>query len=185
MTTLDPSQPGEPAPVLRDGHAADLPAIQAIYAHHVLHGVASFEEQAPDLAEMTRRWHAVTAQGRPYIVAARGDEVLGYAYASSYRSRPAYRFTVEDTIYIRHDRLGLGLGRLLLDELIARCTAQGLRQMIAVVGGMETVGSMALHEKLGFRRVGELHGVGYKFGNWVDSVLMQRALGDGNDEPPA
>jgi len=172
------------APALRQAREHDLPAITEIYGHAVLHGLASFEEQPPPLEEIARRFAAVQARGLPYLVVEDGGAVAGYAYAGPYRPRPAYRYTVEDSIYLAPGREGRGLGRLLLAELIAQCEALALRQMVAVIGGRETTASIALHERLGFTHVGVLSGVGYKFGHWVDSVLMQRPLGAGTGAPP-
>jgi len=173
------------APILiRDSRDEDVAAIQRIYAHHVLHGTASFEEQPPDEAEIARRRGDVLAKGLPYLVAELGGTVAGYAYASPYRTRPAYRYTLEDSVYVREGFAGRGLGRLLLTELIAACAAGGWRQMVAVIGDSGNAASIGLHERLGFRRVGTLQSVGYKFGGWVDSVLMQRELGTGDATKP-
>ena len=161
-----------------------MPAIAAIYAHHVLHGLASFEEVPPDIAEMSRRRDDFVARALPYLVAERAGRVVGYAYASPYRTRSAYRFTVEDSIYIEHAEVGRGIGRALLSALIERCTALGYRQMVAVIGGSDTWPSIRLHEALGFARVGVLQAIGFKFGGWVDTVLMQRPLGAGASAPP-
>lgn len=167
---------------LRDATPADVPAIHAIYAHHVLHGRASFEEVPPSVDEMQLRFAEVHRKGLPYLVAERDGEVLGYAYASAYRARSAYRFAIEDSIYIDHRRVGEGLGQALLAELVARCETGPWRQMVAVVActaGGEGAGSLAVHERLGFRTVGRLEAVGFKHGQWIDTVLMQRALGAG------
>lgn len=169
---------------VRDARLEDLPRVREIYAHHVLNGLASFEEAPPDLAEMTRRFEATLAQGLPYLAAEAGPEILGYAYAGPYRPRPAYRFSVENSVYVAPGLEGRGVGRALLEELIARCTALGLRQMIAVVGDSGHLPSIAFHESLGFTRVGTLRAVGFKFGRWVDSVILQRGLGSGDETPP-
>jgi phosphinothricin acetyltransferase len=169
---------------LRDACADDAPAIQTIYASHVLTGLASFEEVPPDAAEIARRMAVIQAQGLPYIVAESDGRIGGYAYASPFRERSAYRFTVEDSVYISNDALRRGLGRTLLAEVIARCTAAGFRQMIAVIGDSENQGSIGLHTHLGFETVGTMPAVGFKFGRWVDSVRMQRALGPGATAPP-
>lgn len=169
---------------LRPAAAADLPAIHAIYARHVLHGLASFEEVPPSLEEMRRRWHEVTARGLPYLVACEGGEVLGYGYCTPYRPRSAYRFTLEDSIYVREGMGRKGIGRALLSELVVRCEALGYRQMIAVIGHSANAGSIRLHAALGFLHAGTLRSSGYKFGRWVDSVLMQRPLGRGDGIPP-
>ncbi len=171
---------------IRDARPEDLPRVREIYAHHVLNGLASFEEAPPDLAEMIRRFEATLARGLPYLAAEDTDtkEVLGYAYAGPYRPRPAYRFSVENSVYVAPGLEGRGVGRALLEALIARCTALGLRQMIAVVGDSGHLPSIAFHESLGFTRIGTLSAIGFKFGRWVDSVILQRALGDGGETPP-
>jgi L-amino acid N-acyltransferase YncA len=172
---------------IRPAEAADVAAIQAIYAHHVLHGIASFEEQAPDEAEMARRLADVRARGLPYLVAedrAGGGGILGYAYAAPYRARPAYRYSLEDSVYVRPGESGRGIGSALLGALIERCTALGFRQMIAVIGDSANAGSIRLHARHGFRTVGTLVAVGFKHGRWVDSVFMQRALGHGDKTLP-
>jgi len=172
---------------LRDATPDDVPAIQAIYAHHVRHGRASFEETVPTVDDMRQRHADVLGKGLPYIVAERGGEILGYAYASAYRARSAYRFAIEDSIYIDHRHTGEGLGRALLAELIARCETGPWRQMVAVVAitaSGEGAGSVAVHERLGFRTVGRLESVGLKHGQWIDTVLMQRPLGAGDGSIP-
>jgi L-amino acid N-acyltransferase YncA len=171
-------------PTIRPATPADLPDIRRIYAHHVETGLASFEEVAPDLAEMTRRFAAVTEAGYPYLVAEAAGRVVGYAYCGPYRPRPAYRWSVENSVYLAPDAARRGIGRRLLAALIERATALGKRQMIAVIGDSANHASIGLHEKLGFRRVGTIEGAGFKHGRWVDSVLMQRALGPGMAEPP-
>jgi L-amino acid N-acyltransferase YncA len=155
---------------------ADLPAVQALYAHHVLHGLASFEEEPPSIAEMRARWRKVLDLGLPYLAAELDGAVVGYSYASAYRPRAAYRFTVENSVYVREGLAGRGIGKTLLDELIARCEAGPWRQMLAVIGNRENEASIALHRRCGFRLIGILDSVGHKHGRWVDSVLMQRAL---------
>lgn len=170
---------------LRDVTAADLPQIQKIYAHHVLHGAASFEEIPPDVAEMGNRFAALKAKAMPYIAAVEGEMILGYAYAGPYRPRSAYRYTVEDSIYLLPDQAGKGLGKMLLAEIIARCTALGCRQMIAVIGDSANAGSINLHRSLGFAMIGTFPAIGFKFGRWIDSVLMQKALGEGQDTLPS
>jgi L-amino acid N-acyltransferase YncA len=162
--------------VVRPCEIRDVEAVAAIYAHHVLHGVATFEIQPPGAGEMERRLRALIDRGYPYLVAESEGEVLGYAYAGPYRPRPAYRFTVENSVYVRSDALGRGTGRMLMQALIAECVARGLRQMIAVIGDSSNVASIGLHESLGFNVVGILRSVGFKFGRWLDSVLMQREL---------
>lgn len=169
---------------LRAAAAGDLPAIQAIYAHHVLRGLASFEEVPPDVAEMRRRHAEVVARGLPYLVAVERGEILGYGYCAPYRSRSAYRYALEDSMYVKDGHLGKGIGTRLLGELLRICEGLGYRQVIAVIGDSANAGSIRLHARLGFLRVGTLRSSGYKFGRWVDSVLMQRPLGDGDMTPP-
>jgi len=164
---------------VRAAHADDLPAITSIYAHHVRHGAASFELTPPDVAEMRHRYEAIRALGWPYLIVERGGEVVGYAYAALHRTRPAYRFTAEDSVYVRHDLAGHGIGARLMPALIEACAQAGIRQLIAVIGDSANLGSVRLHEKFGFATIGVLPAVGWKFGRWVDSVLMQRAIGDG------
>jgi len=170
--------------LVRDATDDDVPAIASIYAHHVRHGTASFEVDPPDAAEIAKRRAGVLAHGLPYLVATRGAEIVGYAYAGVYRPRPAYRFTVEDSIYVAPHAQRSGIGRALLPVLIDRCTRAGRRQMIAVIGDSANAGSIGLHRAFGFADAGVFRSVGYKFGRWLDSVLMQRALGDGDATPP-
>lgn len=162
----------------------DIPAITAIYRREVLEGSASFEIDPPDEAEMHRRRLALVAAGCPYLVAAADGAVLGYACAGPYRPRPAYRYTLEDSVYIRGDARGRGLGRLLLGALVEAAAAGGFRQMVAVIGDSANQPSVALHEALGFAKVGVFRSVGWKHGCWLDSVLMQRSLGRGDQAPP-
>jgi L-amino acid N-acyltransferase YncA len=161
---------------VRDSRDEDMAGVQAIYAFHVLHGLASFEEEPPSVEELVRRRGDVLARGLPYLVAERDGEIVGYSYAAPYRTRSAYRFTVEDSVYVDHRQSRTGVGHALLSGLIARCRAGGWHQMIAVIGDSENAASIVLHERLGFRLTGTLRAVGYKFGRWVDSVLMQLAL---------
>lgn len=170
---------------IRDAASADLPEIQGIYAHHVAHGTASFEEVAPDLVEMTRRYEDVISRGLPFVVAESGGRVVGYAYAAPYRQRTAYRFTLEDSVYVAPDSLRGGVGRAALTEVIDRASALGYRQMIAVIGDSANNPSIRLHEAVGFVRAGRLRAVGFKFGRWIDSVFMQRPLGAGDGTTPA
>ena len=170
---------------VRSAAQGDLAAIQAIYAHHVLRGLATFEEMPPDVEEMRRRHADVTARGLPYLVAVERSEVLGYGYCAPYRARSAYRYALEDSIYIKDGHLGKGIGTQLLTELLRICEGLGYRQVIAVIGDSANAGSIALHARLGFVRVGTLRSTGYKLGRWVDSVLMQRPLGPGDGTPPA
>lgn len=161
-----------------------MPAITTIYGHHVRHGFASFETDPPALEDMLHRRTDVTGKGLPYLVAERERAILGYAYAGIYRPRAAYRDTVENSIYLRPDTVGQGIGRLLLPALVAECEARDLRQMVAVIGDSANIASIRLHEACGFRMVGVLEAVGYKLGRWLDSVLMQRRLGQGPSAPP-
>ena len=164
---------------IRPVTAADLDAVTAVYAHDVLHGTGTFEIVPPTVAEMSDRVAAVTAAGLPYLVAMLGDDLVGFAYAGSYRPRPAYRFTVEDSIYLRPDATGRGIGTRLLREVVQVCESLGLRQMIAVIGDSDNVGSVRTHAKCGFSPVGAFRAVGWKHGRWLDTVLMQRSLGAG------
>jgi len=174
-----------PALIVRDSTVADIVAIQAIYAHHVQHGTASFELEPPSADDMRARREAVLAQGLPYLAAELDGELVGYAYATPYRPRPAYRYTVEDSVYVKPGRAGHGIGGRLLAALVERCAAGGWRQMLAVVGDSRNAASLALHASHGFHAVGTLRSVGHKFGEWRDTVLMQRALGDGDRTAPA
>ncbi len=169
---------------LRPAEPRDLPAITAIYANHVLTGLASFETRAPDEAEMRRRFEAIGQGGFPYLVAEMEGEVAGYAYANHYRTRPAYRFSLEDSVYVHPGYTGRGVGRALLAALIEACEAIGCRQLIAVIGDSDNRASIGLHAALGFREVGVLRSVGHKHGRWVDSVLMQLAIGKGDSTQP-
>jgi L-amino acid N-acyltransferase YncA len=162
----------------------DIGEIHAIYAHHVLKGLASFEEEPPSVPELRRRYDEVTGRGLPYLVADFGGTVAGYGYCALYRARSAYRYSLEDSVYVRPDAQGRGVGATLLAELIRRCEALGYRQMIAVIGDSANAASVGLHASAGFLRVGTLRSAGFKFGRWVDSVLMQRALGAGDGTPP-
>jgi L-amino acid N-acyltransferase YncA len=170
---------------IRPATAADIPHIARIYAPAVTQGSSSFELEAPDETEMARRMHAVLAGGYPYLAAEAGGRFAGYAYASVYRTRPAYAFSVEDSIYIDPGMQRRGVGRTLLDALIGECAQRGFRQMLAVIGDSPNQApSVGLHEACGFRIVGRLPGIGYKFGRWVDTLLMQRDLGDGMKTNP-
>jgi len=169
---------------IRLAQPADIAAITRIYAHAVCHGTASFELDAPDETEMARRQETLIAGGFPYLVADEGGQVLGYAYAGPYRARPAYRFTVEDSVYIAPHAQRRGLGRLLLARLISESEARGYRQMVAVIGDSAQQASIALHAAAGFRPIGTLEAVGFKLGRWLDSVLMQRPLGPGATAEP-
>ena len=170
--------------VIRASEERDLAAIATIYAHHVLHGLATFEIDPPDAAEMGRRRADVLARGLPHLAAEQEGKVAGYAYAVPYRARPAYRFTLENSIYIDHQLVGKGVGRALLNALIAECARAGYRQMVAVIGDSANHASIGLHAACGFKHAGTLSAVGFKFGRWVDSVFMQRALGEGDCSLP-
>jgi L-amino acid N-acyltransferase YncA len=171
---------------IRPAAAPDFDAIQRIYAHHVLHGLASFEETPPDAADLTRRWRAIADAGLPYLCATEdaGAALVGYAYAGPYRPRSAYRFTVEDSVYVAPGQAGRGIGRALLGQLIEICANLGKRQMIAVIGDSGNAASIALHRACGFELTGTFQAIGFKHGRWVDSVLMQRALGPGSTNQP-
>jgi L-amino acid N-acyltransferase YncA len=164
--------------ILRPAQPTDLPAIHSIYTHHVLQGLASFEEEPPSVQELERRYRDVIGRGLPYLVAEYALEVAGYGYCAP------YRYSLEDSIYIRHDMTGRGIGRRLLEELIRRCEGLGYRQIIAVIGDSANTASIGVHEACGFLRVGTLRSVGFKFGRWVDSVYMQRPLGPGDATRP-
>ncbi|WP_295136036.1 GNAT family N-acetyltransferase [uncultured Reyranella sp.] len=164
---------------IRDAREGDMRFVQEIYAHHVLHGLASFEEEAPGVVEMIDRRENVLKLGLPYLVAEMDGRIVGYSYASLYRPRPAYRHTIEDSVYVRDGFAGNGIGRELLSTLIRRCEGGSWRQMLAVIGDSANAGSIGLHGSQGFRQIGKLDAVGFKFGRWVDSILMQRPLGKG------
>ena len=169
---------------LREARPADLPAIVAIYAHHVAHGTGTFEEQAPDAAEMGRRVARVQEAGCAWLVTENDSEVTGFGYYAQYRDRSAYRFTAEDSIYVRDDVRGQGVGKALVASLLDHAARRGFRQMIAVIGDSENVGSIGLHLSLGFRNIGVMRAVGLKFGRWVDVVTMQRPLGEADRSLP-
>lgn len=169
---------------IRPSEHGDVEAIAAIYRYHVLHGIASFEDEPPQVEQIAQRRAEIIARGLPYLVAERCGRVRGYCYASPYRTRSAYRYAVEDSIYIDRDQLGRGIGRALLSQVIERCVALGYRQMVAVIGGSEQWPSIHLHRRLGFVEIGTLRAIGFKFGGWVDTVLMQRSLGDGAATQP-
>ena len=169
-----------PALLVRPSTPADLPAITAIYGWDVLNGTGTFELDAPDVAEMARRRDDVLSKGLPWIVVERGGAVLGYAYANHFRPRKAYRFCLEDSLYLAADAKGQGLGRLLLAELMARCEALGTRQMLAVIGDSQNLGSVGVHRTLGFEHIGVMKSAGWKFDHWLDVVIMQKALGQGD-----
>ncbi len=170
--------------LVRPSGASDLPAIQAIYAHHVTHGLGTFEETPPGAEEMAARRLAIVERGLPHLVAEADGRILGYAYAGPYRPRPAYRYTVEDSVYVAPEAVRHGVGRALLTALIEFCEAGPWRQMVAVIGDRGNTASIALHAALGFHEAGHLRAVGFKLGRWVDVVIMQRALGAGDVGDP-
>ena len=170
--------------LIRPSTPADLPGVTAIYGWNVLNGTGTFELEAPDEPEMARRRDDVLSKDLPWLVAERSGVVLGYAYANHFRPRPAYRFCLEDSVYLAADAKGQGLGRLLLAELLARCEAAGARQMLAVIGDSANLGSIGVHRTLGFEPIGVMKAAGWKFERWLDVVLMQRSLGEGNASRP-
>ena len=171
-------------PLLRDSLDIDVEAIQAIYAHHVRHGAGTIELEAPSVEEMRARRADVVRHGFPYLVAEAGGRVVGFAYASFFRTRPAYRFTVEDSVYVAEEARGRGVGRRLLAALVARCELAGSRQMVAVIGDSFNTASIALHARCGFRFAGTMRAAGWKFDRWLDVVIMQKELGASDREPP-
>ena len=170
--------------VLRTARPEDIDAITGIYAQHVLHGFGTFEEVPPSPDQMAQRMGAILKYGLPYTVAVRDGQILAYAYASPFRLRGAYRYTVEDSIYVAPDAVGAGVGKVLLGSVLDDCTALGLRQVIGVIGDSENAGSIGLHRALGFEMMTTLKGVGYKHGRWVNSVWMQKPLNGGTDSAP-
>lgn len=170
--------------LLRPATVTDMAAVQAIYERHVLEGLATFEEVPPDVAEMARRFEDVTGRGLPWLVAEAEGRIAGYAYAGLFRARSAYRFALEDSIYLAPDAVGRGIGKALLVRLLAESEAAGARQMLAVIGDSANAGSIGVHRSCGFEHVGIFRSVGLKFGRWVDVVMMQRALGDGGATLP-
>ncbi|HYB09134.1 MAG TPA: GNAT family N-acetyltransferase [Alphaproteobacteria bacterium] len=184
VSSPEPTAQAFPDILVRDVRGADMETIQGIYSHHVLHGYSSFEEVPPDRDELSARCAEILKRGLPYIVAERRGEIVGYAYAGQYRVRSAYRYTIEDSVYVDRNSLRQGIGRTLLRVLIERCRTLGYRQMIAVIGDAGQSSSVAAHMAMGFEQVGRLPSIGYKLGRWVDIVLMQRALGPGGTTPP-
>lgn len=172
------------APQIRAAAEADMPGVQSIYAHHVLTGTGTFEETPPSVEEMTARFRKVTDSGGDWLVATDATGVLGFGYYAPFRDRSAYRFTVEDSIYVREDVRGQGVGKALVTRLIEHAAAQGFRQMLAVIGDSENVGSIGVHASLGFQMAGTLRAAGLKFGRWLDVVTMQRPLGRGSTDVP-
>ena len=170
--------------LIRPSTSDDLAAIVDIYGWHVRHGTGTFEIDAPDRAEMARRREDVVAKDFPYLVLEHDGAVCGYAYANQFRPRPGYRFCVEDSVYLAPDSMGRGFGRLLLAELLARCEAAGVRQMLAVIGDSANAGSIGVHRALGFAPIGTIAAAGWKFDRWLDVVVMQRGLGAGASLPP-
>ena len=171
-------------PLIRPSLDQDLPAITAIYAHHVQHSTGTFETDAPSLADMTDRRAEVLSRGLPYLVAEHDGLIAGFAYGNWFKPRPAYRYSVEDSIYLAPNLHRMGLGRALLAELLARCEAVGIRKMMAVIGDSANAGSVGVHLALGFEQVGKIESCGWKFGAWRDIVIMQKALGLANTRPP-
>lgn len=169
--------------LLRDSAAADAPELARIYAWHVRHGTGTFETEVPSEAEMAARREAIVAQGLPWLVAEAEGRLLGYAYAGQFRPRGAYRYCLEDSIYLDEAARGRGIGRLLLTELLARCEARGARQMLALIGDSANAASIGLHRALGFEHTGVLRASGWKLGAWRDVVIMQRSLGAGDHQP--
>jgi L-amino acid N-acyltransferase YncA len=184
MNLPTPSSPLPEPLLLRDSTAADVSACAEVYREAVRNGTGTFELDEPDDAEMARRRDAILAQGLPWLVAVRDGQVLGYAYANQFRPRLAYRFCVEDSIYLAPAGRGQGAGRLLLAELIARCERLGIRQMLAVIGDAENQGSISVHRSCGFEHTGTFAAAGWKFERWLDVVMMQRRLGSGADAAP-
>ncbi|HEY2179541.1 MAG TPA: GNAT family N-acetyltransferase [Caulobacteraceae bacterium] len=176
--------PGARGPLIREAAAADMPAVAAIYGHHVLTGFGTFEEVPPTAEALSARVATVRALGLPYLVAELDGEVAGFAYASSFRPRAAYRFTAEDTVYVRPDALGQGVGRALLGEIIARCEALGLRQLMAIIGDSGNAASIGLHRAMGFSELGVGRDVGFKRGRWLDIVWMQKTLANADGAAP-
>ena len=169
---------------IRPSTDQDMPDITAIYTHFVLHSTATFETEPPSILDMTARRQDVLTKGLPYLVVTQGDEVMGFAYANWFKPRAAYRFSAENSIYLRHDAAGKGMGRLLLAELLANLERLGIRKVMAVIGGSENLASIGLHSALGFTHAGLIEGAGWKQDRWLDLVLMQRTLGVGSSQPP-
>jgi phosphinothricin acetyltransferase len=169
---------------IRPAEVADVPQLQAIYAHHVLHGLATYEIDPPSLDEMRARYAQITEDGFPFFVATEAGRVLGYAYANHFRTRPGYRYTVEDSIYLRPGAAGRGIGRALLERLIAECERRGFRQMLAVIGDSDNAASIRVHRACGFTNMAVFAATGFKFERWVDTVIMQRVLGEGSGTLP-
>lgn len=170
-------------PIIRPSIDADLPAITAIYGHHVLHGTGTFEVDPPSLQDMTNRRQEVLSRGLPYLVATDNDRVVGFAYCNWFKPRPAYRFSAEDSIYMAPDFHGRGAGRALLSELVSSAQRSGVRKLIAVIGDSANAGSIGVHRSVGFQAVGVLQSCGWKFNRWLDVVMMDMAIGEGDQTP--
>ena len=171
---------------VRDAQVQDIPALAAIYGHHVLHGFGTFDAVPPTVVEFEGKWRGIVALGLPFLVAESNGEVVGYSNASQFRPRPGYRYTIEDSVYIRDDQRGRGIGSILMAPLLERCEATGARQVVAVIGDSLNAGSIGLHRKFGFEHSGTVRSAGFKHGRWVDIVLMQKALNGGDSTlPPA
>jgi L-amino acid N-acyltransferase YncA len=171
-------------PLIRPSTDADLPAITAIYGHHVLHGTGTFETEPPSEADMTTRRADVLGKNLPYLVLEEAGKVLGFGYGNWFKPRPAYRFSVEDSIYLAPEAAGKGLGKLLLTELCAQLERRGIRKVMAVIGDSSNLGSVGVHRALGFTQIGVVKSCGWKFGRWLDIVLMEKTLGPGDTTPP-
>lgn len=171
--------------IVREAREGDAEALAAIYGHHVLHGFGTFEEEPPAAEEMARRLSSIVERGLPYLVAEAEGHVLGFAYAGPFRPRAAYRYTVEDSVYVAPDAIGRGVGRAVLSEVLAACEVLGARQVVAVIGDSGNAGSIGLHTALGFTHAGVARSLGFKHGRWVDIVWMQKALNGGDAAPPA
>ncbi|MCY1166469.1 MAG: N-acetyltransferase family protein [Pseudomonadota bacterium] len=171
-------------PLIRPSRDEDIPAITAIYAHHVLHSTGTFETEAPSVADMAARRADVLSKGLPYLVAEQDGRISGFAYGNWFKPRPAYRYSVEDSIYLAPDVRRKGLGRVLLAELLARCETAGIRKVMAIIGDSANAGSVGVHLALGFEEVGKIKSCGWKFGAWRDIVIMQKTLGLGDTQPP-
>jgi L-amino acid N-acyltransferase YncA len=171
-------------PLIRPSTDADLPAIAAIYSHHVLHGTGTFETEPPSQADMSARRADVLGKNLPYLVLEEAGKVLGFGYGNWFKPRPAYRFSVEDSIYLAPEAAGKGLGKLLLTELCAQLERRGIRKVMAVIGDSSNLGSVGVHRALGFSQIGVVQSCGWKFGRWLDIVLMEKTLGAGDTTPP-
>jgi L-amino acid N-acyltransferase YncA len=172
-------------PIIRPSLDADIEEITAIYAHHVLHSTGTFETEAPSAPDMASRRADVLAKGLPYLVATDQNKVVGFAYGNWFKPRPAYRYSVEDSIYLAPNQHGKGLGRALLAELLARCETAGIRKIMAIIGDSANAASIGLHKASGFEHVGKINACGWKFGAWRDIVIMQKTIGAGDTQPPA